>query len=355
VALVPSPRPLGELAAFVGAKVIGDGELLIHGVGSLEDAGPDRIAFLHNARYRQAFAATRAGAVLVSAKDAEIPDRPRAALLVSDNPYLAFGRLSTLFHGAAKAVPGRHPQAVIEPSASVHPEAQIGALAYVGASASIGARTVLHPGAIVEAHARLGDDCLIYPCAVVREGCVLGDRVILQPGAVVGSDGFGYAFDATTKSHVKVPQVGIVRLEDDVEIGANACIDRATLGETLVGRGTKVDNLVQIAHNVRTGPHCVLCAQAGIAGSTTLGAGVILAGQAGLTGHIEIGDGARIGAQAGVPNDVPAGATHTGYPAQPLAEWLRSAAALRRLPELLKETQALRKRVEELERRASAS
>jgi UDP-3-O-[3-hydroxymyristoyl] glucosamine N-acyltransferase len=350
VAASAAPRQLGELAELVGAKVAGDGKLLIGGVGSLEDAKADQIAFFHNARYRAAYAATRAGAVVVSAKDAQLQERPKATLLVSDNPYLAFAKLSRLFHQTPLARPSLHPQAVIEPSAKVHPEAQVGALAYVGGGASIGARTILDPGAIVEANAKVGDDCLLHSCAVVREGCVLGNRVILQPGAVVGSDGFGYAFDAEAPAHVKVPQVGIVRLEDDVEIGANSCIDRATLGETVIGRGTKVDNLVQVAHNVQLGAHCLVCAQAGISGSTKLGAGVVLAGQVGVVGHLEIGDGARIGAGSGVAHDVPAGETHSGSPAFPHVRWLQSVAVTQRLPELFKEQQALRRRVEELEK-----
>ncbi len=347
---VPLSRWLGELAELVGAKVERDRKLLIRGVASLEEAGPDQIAFLHNARYHAAFAATRAGAVVVSPKDAQLPERPKAILLISDNPYLAFGRLSRLFHEPPTARPGRHPTAVIEHSAKVHAEAQIGPLSYVGAGATVGARTILHPGAVVEADARIGDDCLLYPCSVVRERCVLGHRVILQPGAIVGSDGFGYAFDAAAPAHVKVPQAGIVRVEDDVEIGAGSTIDRATLGETVIGRGSKIDNLVQVAHNVQLGAHCLLCAQAGVSGSTKLGNGVVLAGQVGLVGHIELGDGARIGAQSGVTNDVPAGETYSGSPAVPHADWLRSMVALRELPGLLKEQRQLRQRLEQLEK-----
>jgi UDP-3-O-[3-hydroxymyristoyl] glucosamine N-acyltransferase len=348
---VPFSRWLGELAGLVGAKVENDRKLLIRGVAALEDAGPDQIAFFHNTKYRKAFAATRAGAVVVQPKDAQLADRPKKAiLLVSDNPYLAFGKLSRLFNEPPAARPGRHPTAVIEPSAKVHPEAQIGPLTYVGNGASIGARTILHPGAIVEAEARVGDDCLLYPCTVVREGCVLGNRVILQPGAIVGSDGFGFAFDPEGPAHTKVPQVGIVRVEDDVEIGAGSCIDRATLGETVIGRGTKIDNLVQVAHNVQLGAHCLVCAQAGISGSSKLGTGVVLAGQVGVVGHLEIGDGARIGAGSGVAHDVPAGETQSGSPAIPHAAWLHSVAAFPRLPELLKEQRALRQRVEKLEK-----
>ncbi|MHB1845562.1 MAG: UDP-3-O-(3-hydroxymyristoyl)glucosamine N-acyltransferase [Deltaproteobacteria bacterium] len=345
---VAVPRRLGELALLVGGRVVGEAELPIRGVASLEDAGPDELAFFHNSRYRGALRRTRAGAVVVSPADEAA--RPEAAsLLVSDNPYLAFGRVSALFHPAPPPRAGRHPSAVLE-SADVDPSAEIGPLAYVGAGAKIGARSVLHPGALVLREAIVGQDCVLYPGAVVRERCVLGDRVILQPGAVVGSDGFGYAFDAAAPAHVKVPQAGIARLEDDVELGACACVDRATLGETVVGRGTKVDNLVQIAHNVRIGSHCLLCAQAGVAGSAELGNGVVLGGQVGVVGHLAIGDLARVGAQSGIMNDIPAGETWSGSPARSHAAWLRSSAAYWRLPELLKRLNALERKLERSEK-----
>ncbi|MHB8417068.1 MAG: UDP-3-O-(3-hydroxymyristoyl)glucosamine N-acyltransferase [Myxococcales bacterium] len=343
----PGPaRLLAELAGQVGAEVVGEARLRIRGVGSLEAAGPEELAFFSNPRYRAAFQATRAGAVIVSPKEAKGPGRPPAALLVSENPYLAVARLSALFHPEATVRPGRHPQAVIEASADVHPLAEVGPLAYVGEGACIGARTVLRPGAVVERGARVGADCLLHAGAVVRERCLVGDRVVLQPGAVVGSDGFGYAFDPQGPAHVKVPQAGIARLEDDVELGANACVDRATHGETVVGRGTKVDNLVQIAHNVRIGPLSILCAQAGVAGSTRLGAGVLLGGQAGLIGHLEIGDGAKVGAGTGVMADIPAGEAYSGSPAQPHRGWLKSSAIFPRLPELLKRLEALERKLD---------
>jgi UDP-3-O-[3-hydroxymyristoyl] glucosamine N-acyltransferase len=202
---------------------------------------------------------------------------------------------------------------------------------------------------------RIGEDCVLQPGAVVRERCVVGNRVLLQPGVVLGSDGFGFAFDPSGPAHVKVPQIGTVRIEDDVEVGAGSCIDRATTGETVVGRGTKIDNLVQIAHNVRVGPLSILCAQVGISGSTEIGEGVVLAGQVGVVGHVHIGDGARIAAQSGVPHDVAPGATVSGYPAVDHALWLRQSAALKQLPELLRELRELRARVAALEARKDDS
>jgi UDP-3-O-[3-hydroxymyristoyl] glucosamine N-acyltransferase len=340
---------LAELAAKVGGEVQGDGALRIEGVGPLEEAGPSVLSFFSNTRYRKAFEASRAGAVVVE-PDAEVP--AGRTVLRARNAYLAFARISTLFHPAARAVPEVAPGAAVHPSARVHPSAQVMPLASVGAGAEVGARTILHPGAHVGPGARVGEDCLLYQNVVVREGCVVGNRVILQPGCVIGSDGFGFAFDPEGEGngprHYKVPQSGIVVVEDDVEIGANTCVDRATLGATRVGRGTKIDNLVQIAHNVALGPLCLVVAQVGIAGSTKVGMGVVAGGQVGMIGHLDIGDGAKFAAQSGVMADVPAGETWGGYPARPRAQWLRTSAALQRLPDALKELRELRAEVARL-------
>jgi UDP-3-O-[3-hydroxymyristoyl] glucosamine N-acyltransferase len=225
-------------------------------------------------------------------------------------------------------------------------------LASVGPHAEVGARTILFPGAHVGEGARVGEDCLLYQNVVVRERCVLGNRVILQPGCIIGADGFGFAFDPDGEGqgprHYKVPQIGNVLVEDDVEIGANTTVDRATLGTTRIGRGAKIDNLVQIAHNVQVGPLSLLMAQVGIAGSTKLGMGVIAAGQVGIVGHLEIGAGARIGAQGGVMEDIEAGDTVSGSPSLPHTQWLKSMAALAQLPELRKEVRELRKQLDAL-------
>jgi len=341
---------LAELAARVGGAVEGDGGIRIERIRGLEEAGPGDLSFFANRRYRRALEATRASAVIVEPAE-EVP--PGRSLLRVANAYLAFAKISTLFHPPREAVPDVSPEAVVHPTARVHPSAELMPLSVVGAGAEIGARTILFPGAVVEAEARVGEDCILHPHAVVRDRCLVGDRCILQAGCVVGSDGFGFAFDMEGEAgsgprHFKVPQAGIVVVEDDVEIGANSCIDRGTLGRTVVGRGSKLDNLVQIAHNVQLGPLCLLAAQVGIAGSTQLGAGVVLAGQVGLVGHLRVGDGARLGAQSGVTNDVPAGETYTGYPAGPHQAWLREMAALHKLPELLKRVRELEKEVERL-------
>jgi UDP-3-O-[3-hydroxymyristoyl] glucosamine N-acyltransferase len=341
---------LAELAARVGGEVIGDGELKLEGVAALEDATPVHISFLSNRKYRRAFESSRAGAVVVE-PDEDVP-AGRTALRVR-NAYLAFAKITTLFHPPREALPEVAPAAVIHPSARVHASAQVMPLASVGPGAEIGPRTILHPGVQIGEGARIGADCLLYANVVVREQCVLGDRVILQPGAIIGSDGFGFAFDPEGEGHgprhYKLPQVGMVVVEDDVEIGACTCVDRAALGVTRIGRGTKIDNLVQIAHNVVVGPLSILVSQVGISGSTKLGMGVVAGGQVGIVGHVTIGDGAKIGAQAGVSNDVEPGAILIGSPARPHAAWMRNMVSFDHLADMRKELARLRKELERLQ------
>ena len=340
---------LAELAARVGGEVEGDGGLRIEGVAALEDAGPAQLSFFSNKKYRKAFEASRAGAVVVE-PGSEVP--AGRTVLRASNAYLAFAKISTLFHPPPTAAPEIAPSAAVHPSARVHPTAEVMPLASVAAGAEIGARTILHPGVHVGAGARVGADCVLYPNAVVRERCVVGDRVILQPGVVLGSDGFGFAFDPEGEGsgprHYKVPQIGIVVVEDDVEIGANTAIDRAALGVTRIGRGAKIDNLVQIAHNVEVGPLCILVSQVGVSGSTKLGMGVVAAGQVGIVGHLRIGDGARIAAQSGVTNDVDAGETVAGSPARSHALWAKNVASFDHLAEMRKDLRELRKELERL-------
>jgi UDP-3-O-[3-hydroxymyristoyl] glucosamine N-acyltransferase len=344
----PAGRPLAELVAHVGGTLRGDGSLRIHGVEGLTEAGPRDLSFYGSHRYREALAATRAAAVLVPV--GEETSRTDLAVVQVPNPHLAYARISALFHPAAHHAPGASPRAFVHPTARVHPEACVMAFATVEAGAEVGPRAVLYPGAYVGSFCRIGADSVLFPNVTVREGCLVGERVVLHASAVVGADGFGFAFDAAAKAHIKVPQAGIVRIEDDVEVGAASCIDRATTGETVIGRGTKIDNLVQVAHNVRVGPLSLLCAQAGISGSAELGEGVVLAGQVGVVGHIKIGDGARIVAQSGVVHDVEAGVTLAGSPAVDVRAWLKQSAALPRMPELLREVRALRARIEALEK-----
>jgi UDP-3-O-[3-hydroxymyristoyl] glucosamine N-acyltransferase len=334
---------LAELAGLLNATYEGDPGLRLTGISTLDDAGPADVSFLANPKYREALSHTKAGAVIVAPAD-----RPEGkACIVTPQPYLAFARAVRFFH------PPSHPGEGISPGAHVAPSAQIAsgvvvmAGAYVEADSVVGEGTVLYPGAYVGRGVKIGRDCVLYSNVTVREECILGDRVILQPGCVVGSDGFGYA--SGPSGHEKIPQVGIVRIADDVEIGSCSVIDRAALGETRIGRGTKIDNLVQIAHNVVVGEHCFLAAQAGIAGSAQVGNRVILAGQVGVAGHLKIGDGVTIGAQSGVPSDVPPGVVLSGSPVMPHKEWIKSQMVIRRLPQMRHELQRLERRLEKME------
>ena len=322
--------------------------MLIRGVNGLAEAGPGELTFYGSPRYRRALAATRASAVLMGVTaDASAP--AGSAVVRVANPHLAFAKISALFHPRRAFKPGVSPGAHVHPEAVVAPSATVMAGATVDRRATVGARTVLFPGAYLGEEASVGDDCLLYPNVTVREGCRVGARVTLHASCVIGADGFGFAFDPAGPAHVKVPQAGIVRIEDDVEVGACSCIDRATHGETVIGRGTKIDNLVQVAHNVKVGPLSILCAQAGVSGSAELGTGVTLAGQVGVVGHVRVGDLAKVGAQSGVAQEVADGAVVSGTPAIDHRTWLKNSVAYERLAELSKDVRLLRRKVEALE------
>jgi UDP-3-O-[3-hydroxymyristoyl] glucosamine N-acyltransferase len=333
---------VSELAALVGGEVFsGSGDAVIEGPAALESAGPGEISFFAHPRYAADLRTTRATAVLVPRDFAgETP----AVFIRVDDPSAAFTRITREFLREPAPPPaGVHPSAVVHSGAQIAPDASIGGQAVVMPGAVIGPRSVVMAGGYIGAGARIGAACLLHPHAVVGHGCLLGDRVILHSGAVVGSDGFGY--DTQDGRHTKIAQSGIVVVEDDVEIGANTTIDRARFGRTVIGEGTKIDNLVMIAHNVVIGKHCIVCAQVGIAGSARIGNHVILAGQAGLVGHIRIGDGAIVGAQTGVSNDIEPGARVVGSPPRPIGDWKRSIVRVDRLAELYN-------RVKKLEQRA---
>ena len=333
------PIRLDELARLVGGRVEGDASLPIRGVNGLAEAGPGEISFLANPKYAPLLASTRASAVVVP----EGIPCPVAALRAG-NPDLAFARIAARFtEDVGRPAPGVHPAAVVSPRAKLGKDVAIGALTVVEDGAVIGDGTVLYPQVYVGAEAEIGPGCLLWPQAVVRERCRLGARVILHPGAVVGSDGFGFATEKGV--HHKIPQVGIAVVEDDVEIGAGTTIDRARFGRTVVGRGSKLDNLVQVAHNVTIGPGCLVAAQAGISGSTRLGAYVVLGGQAGLSGHLEVGDRAIVTAQAGLAKDVPPGVMVGGEYAKEFKRHMKELGALGRLPEALEEIRKLRKEI----------
>jgi len=336
---------LDDLARLVGGKVTGDGKTVIRAVNGIREAGAGDITFLANSKYAPLLASTKASAVIV----ADGTPAPIPALSVR-NPDFAFGKVAEHLNGAASRPPaGVHPTAVVSPKAVLGKNVSIGAGTVLEDGASIGDNSVLHPQVYVGAEAVIGPDALIYPQVVVRERCRIGARVILHSGTVVGSDGFGYATDKGV--HHKIPQVGIVVIEDDVELGANVTIDRARFGRTVIGKGTKIDNLVQIGHNVVLGQGCLLVSQAGIAGSTRLGNYVVMAGQSGLIGHLEIGDGAIITAQSGLTKDVPAGGVMSGSPASDRRTHLKELAALSKLPEALQEIRKLRQEIEELRKK----
>ena len=338
----------GELATKLQAVLEGDAHLALSGVADLRAARAGQVSFAGNPRYLPEVAASQASAVIVP--KAAVVSAPHPVLLRVVDADAAFAAACALFAPQPVVLPrGVHPQAQVAPGVKLGREVSIGAFAVVEAGAEIGEGTTLYPQTYVGHDAKLGRNCLLYPFVSVRERCVLGDRVILHSGAVVGSDGFGYTVDARGV-RTKIPQTGIVVLEDDVEIGANTTIDRARFGETRVGRGTKVDNLVQIAHNCMIGEHSVLCGQVGMAGSTTLGKHVICAGQVGLAGHITIGDGAVIGAQAGVAKDMPGGQMYLGAPAVPRLEFGKSLAHVAGIPKLKEQIKILEARLAALER-----
>ena len=324
---------LAEIAAAVGGGLPAVcADVSISGPASLADAAPGEISFFSHPRYAADLRTTKASAVLVPRDFSG--DCPAVCIRV-DNPSAAFMAVTQKFIPAPKRPdPGIHPSAVVAPDAKVAPDASVQALAVIGESAVVGAGSVIGSGCQIGAGVKIGAGCLLHPNSVVRDGCILGDRVILQSGAVIGSDGFGYDTDPKTGRHVKIPQIGIVVLEDDVEIGANTTVDRARFGRTVIGEGTKVDNLVMIAHNVVVGKHCIICAHVGIAGSAEIGNHVIIAGQAGIVGHIKIGDGAILGAQCGVSNDIPPKARVVGGPPRPVGEWKRTVVRIDRLGEL---------------------
>ncbi len=338
---------IGELAEKLGAELEGDASAEVTGVADLKAARPGQVSFAGNPKYLSAVADSAAAAVIVP-KAAAISS-PKPALLRAENPDAAFAAACAWFAPEPVVMPrGVHPQAWVSPEARLGADVSIGAFAVVEAGAEIGDGSTLYPQTYVGHEAKIGQGCLLYPFAGVRERCILGDRVILHGGVVVGCDGFGYTVDAQGV-RTKIPQTGIVVLEDDVEIGANTAIDRARFGETRVGKGTKVDNLVHIAHNCVIGEHSVLCGQVGMAGTCTLGKRVICAGQVGLAGHLTVGDDAVIGAQAGVPKDLPGGQMYLGAPAVPRLEFGRSLAHVASLPKLKDKLKDLEARITRLE------
>ncbi len=337
-------KTLAELAALVDGKIMGDPQLFIKGVAGIKEAKKDEITFLSNPRYSKDLAKTEAGAIIVS------PDTETLtmAAIICDNPYLAFAKILGIFYPQEQVIPeGVHASAVISPQAKIGARVAIGPYVVAEEGAVIGDGTIIYPGTYIGKGTRIGNSCLLYANVSIREKITIGNNVIVHPGAVIGSDGFGFV--PAEGKNVKVPQTGTVIVEDDVEIGANACIARGTLGDTIIGSGTKIDSLVQIAHNVKIGRNCLIIAQVGISGSTTVEDNVTIAGQAGTVGHITIGKGSIVAGKAGVTKDVAPKEIVSGYPAQPHQLEKRMHAEVKKLPELSKKVRELEKKIEELE------
>ncbi len=344
---------LGDIAKLIGVPAPGDPLLPISGLASLAEAGPGDLSLVGSEKYAKRAAASRAGAFIVQKRVKLPPGFERPALVV-DDADLAMARVQELFAPPVPRPPaGVDRGARVAASASLGEGVAVGPNVFVGERVRLGARSVLHPGVYVGDDTTIGEDCQIFPNVVVRERVRIGNRVTIHAGSVVGSDGFGYRWDGAR--HAKVPQIGTVVIEDDVEIGSCVCIDRAKFSTTKIGRGSKIDNLVQVGHNVQVGPHCIVVGQVGLAGSCTLGAGVVLGGQTAVRDHTAMGDGSMAAACSGVVEDVEPKQVVSGTPAMPHRQSLREQAALRRLPDLVVQVRKLQEELEAMKKRQSGS
>lgn len=334
-----------ELAGRLGCPFAGDGDTLVTGVGSLEGAKKGDLVFLARPKHRPALDLSAASAAVIPAGE----DYGRIPVIKSPDPHLTFVRAVELFYEPTRPAPGVHPLAAVSPSAKIGAGASIGPLAWVGDGAEIGAGAVIHALAAISPGVRIGEGSVIHSHASIREGTSVGKRVIIHDGVVLGADGFGF-LKAADGRHIKIPQIGRVVIEDDVEIGSNSTVDRATLDATVIRKGAKLDDLVMVGHNVEVGENAILVAQVGISGSSSVGRDAILSGQVGIADHVAIGDGAIVAAKTGVTKDVPAGAMVAGIPHVDIREWRKFWAAAPRLYDLVKEVKRLRERVEELEK-----
>jgi UDP-3-O-[3-hydroxymyristoyl] glucosamine N-acyltransferase len=333
---------IAEIASFLGGTVSGADDTIISGIRSIEEANEGDLTFIANKKYLKKLKSTKASAILVSSKVAE----GRNLIIVSD-PYAALGKLLTLFYPLEHGPSGISPDACIEDGATVSSEATIFPRAFIGRGAKIGKGTVIYPGVFIGRNSSIGENSILYANVTINHSCVIGNRVTLHSGVVIGADGFGFA--SPGKHNTKVPQVGFVQIDDDVEIGANTTVDRAALGKTWIQRNVKIDNLVQIAHNVVIGENSVVTAQVGISGSTKLGKSVMVGGQTGMVGHINIGDNVMIAAGAKIHKDIKSGEIVGGAPQMPFKEWLQVEACRVKLPEMRATLKDLVKKVDELQ------
>ncbi len=337
---------LGEIGKHISCEVVGNPEVEITGLATIETAQPGHLTFLSNRKYSRFLSTTQASAIII--------DDPANLLegqsgIVSNNPYLTFAEALWLFHDPIRYSRGIHPQAAVSSTAIIGKDVTIGPFSFIGDDVKIGDNVTILSHCSIYPEAVIGDDAFIHSHCVIRERCRIGSRVTLQNNVVIGSDGFGYA-RRSDHSWYKIPQTGVVMIEDDVEIGAGSVIDRATIGATVIGRGTKIDNLVQIGHGSTVGQNTLLCAQVGLAGSTQVGDEVILGGQVGAAGHLKIGDRVVATAQTGIPSSVESDKVISGYPAIDNRNWLKSSAIFAQLPQLQKEIRALRERLSQLEK-----
>jgi len=337
--------PLKEIAGAVGGKVLGDDTLMISGVNSLDDAGPGDICFFADRRYKTSLAKTKATALIVAEENSLFKG---SQVIVSD-PNLAYARVAGLLAPPVPRYPGISKRAFVHKKSRIGENVSIYPMVHVGKDSVIGDDTVLFPGVFVGERVVIGKRTVVYPNVSILQDCVIGNDVILHAGTVIGGDGFGFTREGSVP--VKIPQIGTVQIDDEVEIGSNNCIDRATLGKTWIKRRVKTDNLVQIAHNVIIGENTVIVAQAGISGSVSVGSNVVIGGQVGIIDHLDIGDRAMIGSQSGVAKSVPAGEIVSGYPAMPHRLFLRTSGLIMRLPQLNKRLRHLESRLEEMEKR----
>jgi UDP-3-O-[3-hydroxymyristoyl] glucosamine N-acyltransferase len=332
------PMKLSAIVSALDARLEnGSPDIEINGLNGIEQAGPGELTFVSNPKYAAAARSTKASAVIVGEQFPAIP----AAMLRSKDPYLAFARALKLFHPEQRYAPGVHPTAVVDPSAEIGKGAHIGPYVVIGENVEIGSHAVLLAHVVIYRGAKIGKNFFAHAHSVVRENCRLGDNVLLQNGVVIGADGFGFAKTPEGRWH-KIPQPAPVVIGDDVEVQANSCIDRASVGQTQIGRGVKVDNLVQVGHGSHVGDDALLCAQVGLAGSTEIGNRVILTGQVGVVGHCKVGEAAIVTPQSGVANDIPAGALVSGAPAVDHRAWLKYSAILPRLPDLVRAVRGIK-------------
>ncbi len=336
---------LAEIADFLGGTVIGADDIIIHNIRSIEDAGDDDITFIANKKYLKKLKLTKASAVLVSSP---VEVQGKSLIVVADS-YAALGKLLALFYPLDHGHSGVDRKACIEDGATISAEATVFPGAFISRGATIGQRSVIYPGVFIGRNVSVGEDTILYANVTIYHSCMIGNRVILHAGVVIGADGFGFA--SPGRDNIKIPQVGIVQIDDDVEIGANTTVDRAALGKTWIQRNVKIDNLVQIAHNVVIGENTVIVAQVGISGSTKLGKNVMIGGQTGIVGHINIGDNAMIAASSKIHRSINPGEIVGGAPQMPYKEWLRVEACRSKLPEMRETLKDLVKKVDDLQKK----